>query len=105
MTKFLLNGSYAAAGMKGVQKNKGAAGEKEVAYACKALGGKLDAIYFPLGEGDVFAIVDMPGTSDVANLCLAVGASGMKTSALPLLTVAEMDKLLTENVKYQPPGG
>ena len=53
----------------------------------------------------LFAIVDMPRTSHVAKLCIAVGARGMKTSALPLLTVADMDGLLTENVNYQQLGG
>ena len=105
MPKFLVRGSYAAAGMKDVQKNTGSGGEKEVAYVCKALGGTLDVMYFGLGEDDVFAIVDMPGTSQVANLCLAVRASGMKTSSLPLLTVAEMDRVLAENVSHQLPVG
>ena len=49
MPKFMLRVSYTAAGMKGVQKNteeQGGWRREEVAYACKALGGKLDAIYF-----------------------------------------------------------
>ena len=94
MPKFMLRVSYTAAGMKGVQKNteeQGGWRREEVAYACKALGGKLDAIYFTLGEDDVVAIVDMLGRSHVANLCVAFGASGMKTSALPLPTVADAD--------------
>ena len=105
MPKFLVRGSHAAAGMKDVQKNKGSGGEKEVSYVCKALGGTLDVMYFGLGEDDVFAIVDMPGTSHVANLCVAIRAGGMKTSALPLRTVAEMDRVVAENVSHQLPVG
>jgi len=106
MPKFLIKGSYTAEGLKGVQKDKGTGRQKDVAYVCETLGGKLDVIYFALGDDDVFAVVDMPGAPQVAALCLAIGASGMcKTSTVPLLTVAEMDSLLVQTVSYRPPGG
>ncbi|MGO8868494.1 MAG: GYD domain-containing protein [Alphaproteobacteria bacterium] len=106
MPKFLIKGSYTAAGLKGLQKDKASGREKSIAAACKALGGKLDALYYALGDDDVFAVVDMPSHVHMSSLCVAVGASGMvSTRTVPLLTVAEMDKALGEGTKYRPPGG
>ena len=106
MPKFLISGSYTAEGLKGLKKDKASGREKAIAAGCAALGGKLDAIYYALGNDDVFAIIDMPSHVHVASLGVAVGASGMvRTHTVPLLTVAEMDKALGENAKYKPPGG
>jgi uncharacterized protein with GYD domain len=106
MPKFLIKANYTAEGMKGLQKDKASGREKAVAAACKAVGGKLDALYYALGDDDVFVVVDVPSHVQVASLCVAVGASGMvHTRTVPLLTVAEMDKALGEDTKYRPPGG
>jgi uncharacterized protein with GYD domain len=106
MPKFLIKANYTAEGMKGLQKDKASGREKSVATACTAIGGKLDAIYYALGDDDVFAIVDLPSHVHASSLCVAVGASGMvSTRTVPLLTVAEMDKALAEVVNYRPPGG
>jgi len=106
MPKFLIRASYTAEGMRGLQKDKASGREKSVAAACKAMGGKLDALYYALGDDDVFVVVDLPSHVHAASLCVAVGASGLvSTRTVPLLTVAEMDKALGEGVKYRPPGG
>lgn len=106
MPKFLIKANYTAEGMKGLQKDKASGREKSVAAACEAAGGKLDALYYALGDDDAFAIVDLPSHVNVSSLCVAIGASGMaSTRSVPLLTVAEMDKALGEGVKYRPPGG
>ena len=105
MPKFLIKASYTAAGLKGLKKDKASGREKAMAAACEAAGGKLDALYYALGDDDVFVIVDMPSHMRVASLCVEVGASGMVgTRTVPLLTVAEMDKALGEEVKYRAPG-
>lgn len=105
MPKFLIKGSYTAEGLKGLKKDKASGREKAVATACEALGGKLDAIYYALGDDDVFVVVDVPSHVEVASLCVAAGASGLvNTHTVQLLTVAEMDKALGENAKYRPPG-
>jgi uncharacterized protein with GYD domain len=106
MPKFMIKASYTSEGMKGLQKDKASGREKAIATACKAAGGKLDAIYYALGDHDAFVVVDLPSHVQVASLCIAVGASGMaNTSTVPLLTVAEMDKALGQDTKYRPPGG
>jgi uncharacterized protein with GYD domain len=106
MPKYLIKANYTAEGMKGLQKDKASGREKAVAAACKGVGGKLDAIYYALGDDDAFVVVDLPSHVHVASLCVAVGASGLvNTRTVPLLTVAEMDKALSEGTKYRPPGG
>lgn len=105
MPKFLIKANYTAEGMKGLQKDKASGREKSIAAACKALGGKLDHLYYALGDDDVFVIVDLPSHVHVASLGVAVGTSGMaSTRSVPLLTVGEMDKALGEGTKYRPPG-
>ncbi|HXP73696.1 MAG TPA: hypothetical protein VN823_06075 [Stellaceae bacterium] len=44
MPKFLIQGSYTAEGLKGLQKDKASGRRAAVASAMEALGGKLDAI-------------------------------------------------------------
>ena len=106
MPKFLIKGTYTSEGMKGLQKDKASGRETSVEAACKALGGKLDAMYYALGDDDVFVVVDLPSHLHMASLCVAVGSSGMaSTRTVPLMTVAEMDKALSESVSYRPPGG
>jgi uncharacterized protein with GYD domain len=106
MPKFLVRGSYTSEGIKGLQKDKASGREKAMVTACKALGGKLDAVYYALGEDDVLVIVDLPSAVELASLTVAVGASGMlSVHTVPLLTVAEMDKALGTGSKYRPPGG
>ena len=106
MPKFMIKATYTAEGLKGLRKDKASGREKAIAAACEALGGKLDALYYALGDDDVFTVVDLPSHIHVASLSTLVGASGMvEVRTAPLLTVAEMDKALGEDMSYRPPGG
>ena len=106
MPKFMIAGSYTPQGMQGVKKDKASGRQKAITAACSEMGGKLEHIYFALGEDDVYVIVDMPSVAAISALCVTVGSSGMvKTRTVPLLTVAEMDAALDSSVKYRPPGG
>ena len=106
MPKFMIKASYTAEGMKGLQKDKASGREKSIAHACEALGGKLDHLFYALGDDDVFVIVDLPSHIEAASLGTSVGASGKATTCtVSLLTVAEADKALSRDAKYKPPGG
>ena len=106
MPKFMIKATYTAEGMKGLHKDKASGREKAVAHACEALGGKLDHMYYALGEDDTFVIVDLPSHVEAASLGTAVGASGKATTrTVSLLTIAEADKALSKDAKYRPPGG
>jgi uncharacterized protein with GYD domain len=60
MPKFLVEATYTAEGHKALAKDKPSGRKTAIAQAVKKMGGKLDAIYFCLGESDVLLIVDKP---------------------------------------------
>jgi uncharacterized protein with GYD domain len=105
MPKFLVEASYTAEGLKGLQKDKASGRQAAVTQAVQALGGALDSMHFALGERDVIIVVDLPDTVAAAALGAAVAASGLvRTQATALLTVAEMDEALTRSPAYRGPG-
>ena len=53
----------------------------------------------------MFIVIDLPSHVQVAAMGVAVKSGGLvSTSSVSLLTVAEMDKALSEDAKYQAPG-
>ena len=118
MPKYLIQASYTAEGLKGLQKDKASGRRTAVASAVETLGGKLEATYYCFGQEDVIVIVDLPvDTAIVAqlddlpdniaasSLSLAVSASGLvRTKTTPLLTIEEVDKALAKSINYRAPG-
>jgi uncharacterized protein with GYD domain len=105
MAKFLIAASYTAEGLRGVAKDKASGRSKAVSEALAALGGKLETIYYALGDTDVFVIADCPDNITAAGLSFAVSSSGLvRTKTIPLLTVEEMDQAIGKQAKYRAPG-
>jgi len=105
MPKYLIQASYTAEGLKGLQKDKASGRRTAVATAAEGLGGKLETVYYTFGNDDVIVILDMPDNVSVAALSLAVGASGLvHTKTTALLTVDEVDKALAKSTGYRAPG-
>ena len=105
MPKYLVQASYTAEGLKGLQKDKASGRRTAVASAIDALGGKLEAVYYMFGEDDVVVIVDMPDNISMSALSFAVSASGLvRTKTTPLMTVEEVDKALGKSISYRAPG-
>jgi uncharacterized protein with GYD domain len=105
MPKYLIEASYTAEGLKGLQKDKASGRKAAVQSALDGLGGKLDALYYALGEHDAIAIVDLPDTASVTALSVAVSASGLvRTKTTALLTVEEADQAFAKSVSYRAPG-
>lgn len=105
MPKYLIQASYTAEGVKGLQKDKASGRRKAVHDSVEALGGKLEALYYAFGEDDVIVILDLPDNVGAAALALAVSASGLvRLRTTPLLTVEETDKALQKSVTYRAPG-
>lgn len=105
MARYLIQGSYTAAGAKGILAEGGSKRRAAVDEMVKGLGGSVESFYFALGEEDVCVIVEAPSNVDVAAVSLAVGASGavrLRTTAL--LTPEEMDEAAKKSVAYRPPG-
>ena len=105
MAKFLIEASYTAAGLQGLQKDKASGRKQAVTKLIEGLEGKLECMYYALGERDVVLIVDVPDIVTGAALSLAVSASGLvRTKSTALLTVEETDRALAKKVNYRAPG-
>jgi uncharacterized protein with GYD domain len=106
MPKYMIQASYTAEGLKGLQKDKASGRRAAVSKAAEALGGKLEALYDAFGEDDAVAILDLPDNVSASALSLAVSASGLvRTKTTPLLTVEETDQALQKSANYRAPGG
>jgi len=105
MPKYMLQASYTADGLKGLIKDTASGRRAAVKTSVKAVGGKLEGMYYCFGKDDVVVIMDLPDNIAAASLVTAVGASGMvRARTTPLLTVEEMDKALTKKTRYKAPG-
>jgi uncharacterized protein with GYD domain len=105
MPKFLIQASYTAEGLKGLQKDKASGRRAAMMSAAESLGGKLDAVYYALGEHDVVVVVDLPNLQAATALSVSVSATGLvRTKTTALLTVEEADQALSKNITYRPPG-
>lgn len=106
MAKYLIEASYTAEGLKGLQKDKASGRKQAVTKLLEGLEGKLEAMYFAMGEHDVILIVDVPDIVAGAALSLGVSATGLvRTKSTALLTVDETDRALAKKVHYRSPGG
>ena len=106
MPKYLVQASYTAEGLKGLQKDKASGRKEAVSKAIEGLGGKLESIYFAFGADDVVVIFDLPDNVAAARLAIAVGVSGLiRTRTTPLLTVEEVDQALAgPDIGFRAPG-
>ncbi len=105
MAKFLVQVSYTAEGLKGLIKDKASGRAAAVKKTVGSVGGKLDALYWTLGEHAAIAIVDLPDAEAAAALGIGISSSGMAaTKTTLLLTADQVDKALERTVKYRAPG-
>ncbi len=105
MPKYLVQASYTAEGLKGLQKDGASARVQAVRNAAEMLGGKCEAMYWTFGEQDVVVIFDLPTTVDMAALAFTVSASGLlHTKTTQLITASEVDSALKKTVNFRPPG-
>ena len=105
MAKYLVQAAYSAEGLKGLMKDRASGRKQAVGNAVEALGGKLEGMYFALGEYDVLLIVDLPDVISGAALGLRVSATGLvRTKTTSLLTIEEADRALGKTVDYRAPG-
>jgi uncharacterized protein with GYD domain len=105
VAKFLWKASYTSEGVKGVLKEGGTGRRAVVENVVEALGGKVEAFYFALGEQDVYVITDLPDTVTATAVSLTVNASGAVTlQTVELLTPEQVDEASKKSVDYRPPG-
>ena len=105
MSKYLVQASYTADGVKGLTKDTGSGRKAAVAHAIESLGGKLENLYFSFGEFDILGIMDLPDNAAAARFALRAASTGqVSIRTTPLLTPEEVDKALQRTVDYRPPG-
>ena len=105
MPKYLFEARYSPEGAIGLAKEGGTGRRDAVKKHLEDVGGKLESMYFALGEVDCFVIVDLPDNVSAAALSLAVNESGLIASrTIVLLTPEEMDKAGKTKVHFRGPG-
>jgi uncharacterized protein with GYD domain len=105
MPKYLLQASYTTEGVKGLLKDGGSKRREVVEQLTKALGGRVEALYFAFGDDDVYVISDMPDNATMSAVSLTVNASGaVKVKTTVLLTAEEVDQATKMTVNYRAPG-
>lgn len=105
MAKYLLHGNYVGSGIKGLQKEGGSSRRDAIGKLLSSLGGRVEGVYYALGDTDVYVIADLPDNVAAAAASLAVNASGaatIKTTAL--MTPEEMDQATKKAPAYRAPG-
>ena len=105
MPKYLFEARYSPEGAIGLAKEGGTGRRDAVKKHLEEVGGKLESMYFALGEIDCFVIVDLPDNVSAAALSLAVNESGLIASrTIVLLTPEEMDRAGKKKVHFRAPG-
>lgn len=105
MPKFLIEASYNAEGVKGLQSGGGSARVEAVRQAAAGVGGSVESFHFALGDTDAYVVIDVPDAESIAALSLAVNASGAVTAkAITLLTPEQIDEAAKRSVGYRAPG-
>jgi len=74
MPKYLISASYSAEGLKGLQRDKASGRRTAVTAAVEGVGGKVECLYYALGEDDAYVIVDLPDNVSAAALGIRGGA-------------------------------
>ncbi|MEU0368819.1 GYD domain-containing protein [Streptomyces sp. NPDC006283] len=105
MPKYLVQATYTAEGMKGLLAEGGSGRKAAVEQVLTSCGGTLEWMYFALGERDLYAVIDLPDEVTMAATVMAVRATGtVLSTAVPLLSVADIDAAARTQVDFRPPG-
>jgi uncharacterized protein with GYD domain len=105
MAKYLFQASYAAEGIKGLEKDNASGRKTALSKAVEDLGGKLEALYWAFGEHDWVLLADLPDNASATAFSLAVSGSGLlRVTTTSLVGVEEMDVALRKKPNFQAPG-
>ncbi len=106
MPKFLIQASYTVEGLRALKRDKALTRMSAVKEAVVSAGGKLEAMYWALGEDEAVLILDLPDEETAAALSMHVGAVGLvRTKTTRLLNVKDIEAALGTPIDYQRPEG
>ncbi len=105
MAHYLFSAAYTLAGLQGVLKEGAKSRRKAIEDTAGSLGGKVEAMYWSFGAGDVVVIAELPDNAAAAAFSTTVAAAGVAgVSTTVLLTADEVDKARSMHTKYRAPG-
>ncbi len=105
MAKYLVHGSYATEGVRGLLKEGRTSRREAITKLVETAGGTVEAFYYAFGDTDLYLIVDVPDNTTMAALSLLVNAAGAATSKITvLLSPEEIDAATKITATYRPPG-
>lgn len=93
MATFLVLGKYSSEGIEGMSAER----TEKAEDLAKKFGGKVKAMYALLGEYDLVAIVEFPGTEQAMQASVAMNKlTKISFTTLPAVAVEDFDKLMAE---------
>ena len=105
MAKYLISGNYMGDGVSGLMDEGAASRREAVEQLVASVGGSIEALYYAIGDADIFVIADLPDNASATAISLVVNATGMvNISTTVLMTVEEMDEAIKKTPSYRPPG-
>ena len=105
MSRYLIEASYTAEGLKGVLAKGGTARRDAIEKMLADVGGTVESLDFAFGDNDVILIVEVPDQVSVAAVAMTVGAGGAATcKTTVLLTPEEIDRATGIKATYRTPG-
>ncbi len=105
MSKYLLQVTYSAEGIKGVAKDTASGRKAAVEKAWAGAGAKVEAMYYAFGDYDVVLIVDAPDNVAVAAMSFTTSGTGLaRVKTTPLITIEEADQAVSKSLPYRGPG-
>mgnify|MGYP003574805118 FL=1 len=105
MPNYLISGSYAGEGIKGLLKDGGTKRKEAVEQLIGGLGGTVESMHFAFGDDDFFIIADVPDNVKAAAGSLIASSTGAVSAKITvLLTPEELNEVSNTSVEYRPPG-
>jgi uncharacterized protein with GYD domain len=105
MPKYMVQGSYSVAGIKGVLAEGGSARVEEVRRLLEKAGGKLEAMYFTFGSDDFVILAEGTDNATAAAIVMTVASTGaVSIRTTVLLTPEEINTAKEQAVSYRAPG-
>ncbi len=104
MSKFLLRASYLAEGVTELLRDGGTDRRSTIEGLVRSVGGTVEAFYYGLGDGDVYAIAEFPDNATAIAVSASVDAAGaVDVAAVPVVTPEEIGEAKEMAVGVRPP--
>jgi uncharacterized protein with GYD domain len=105
MSKYMVKGSYAVDGVKGLMREGGSKRRDAATAAIESVGGSVECFYFTFGESDVIGICDFPDDASAAAVSMLINSTGaVNVSFTPLMTTEDLDAAAAKTPSYRSPG-